>query len=318
MPDENGAFVLHLSRARSTPLYVQVADGLAYAISTERIQAGSVLPSLREGQALWDVNLHTVRRAYRMLAERGLVHTERRKGTVVLSAGKDGRPTESAEPVRAFISRFFDEGRERFGADRFALASMVSTIARETLPSATIIECSETLSRMLADQIAATWSVRTIPQLLDGTVPPGTVVSTYFHFNEVRSVAERTSDLAFVHIRPSRAFFDRMASFLAAAAGAPCTLFETDDIMGHNVATDIRAHFGGSVLPTVRVLPATCPPADLETALSATGLKIVSPQLWDRCSSTVGDSPDVVPLGYEIEPRDLMNLGVSRHWAPRP
>lgn len=54
------------------PLYHQITEALSYRIATGRIPAGQRLPSVREAAKAWDVNMHTVRRAYGELSQRGL------------------------------------------------------------------------------------------------------------------------------------------------------------------------------------------------------------------------------------------------------
>ena len=57
----------------AVPLYHQITEALSYRIATGRIPPGQRLPSVREAATAWDVNMHTVRRAYGELSERGLV-----------------------------------------------------------------------------------------------------------------------------------------------------------------------------------------------------------------------------------------------------
>src|SRR5690606_22040817 len=103
---------MKLDPASPIPLYAQLAEAIRYEIATGAIPTGEMLPALRIAARRWGVNLHTVRRAYTELAERGVVRTDAQKGTVVLGRG----PTSPAvDPVEWFISRVVTEAHERHG-----------------------------------------------------------------------------------------------------------------------------------------------------------------------------------------------------------
>ena len=68
------------------PLYHQIAEGIRYRIATGALPTDTQLPTLREASRLWGVNLHTVRHAYKELADQGFVATKGPAGTRVLPA----------------------------------------------------------------------------------------------------------------------------------------------------------------------------------------------------------------------------------------
>src|SRR4051812_21198550 len=90
------------------PLYKQIAARLEYAIATGRIAPGTVLPSLREAQEQWGVNLHTVRHAYRELERTGLVSIHDRVGATVVQP-----PALATSNVRQFVVQALREAEER-------------------------------------------------------------------------------------------------------------------------------------------------------------------------------------------------------------
>jgi len=65
------------------PLYEQIASGVRAALSSGRLGEGDPLPAGRELAAALGVNLETVQRAYRLLAEEGLVTSRVGRGTRV-------------------------------------------------------------------------------------------------------------------------------------------------------------------------------------------------------------------------------------------
>ena len=69
--------------ASGVALWRQVADGIERGIASGTFTAGEKLPGETEIAETYRVNRHTVRRALAMLAERGLVRSERGSGTYV-------------------------------------------------------------------------------------------------------------------------------------------------------------------------------------------------------------------------------------------
>lgn len=65
------------------PLYEQIASGVRAALSSGHLGEGDRLPAGRELAAAIGVNLETVQRAYRLLAEEGLVTSRVGRGTRV-------------------------------------------------------------------------------------------------------------------------------------------------------------------------------------------------------------------------------------------
>ena len=61
----------------------QVTTDCVYRIATGAWPAGSKLPSLRQGTAIWGVDALTVKRAYEVLETKGLVEIAPRSGVYV-------------------------------------------------------------------------------------------------------------------------------------------------------------------------------------------------------------------------------------------
>ncbi len=67
-----------------TPIYLQIASGVRGALVDGRLGPGDRLPAGRELAHALDVNLDTVQRAYRLLADEGLVVARVGRGTRIV------------------------------------------------------------------------------------------------------------------------------------------------------------------------------------------------------------------------------------------
>ena len=67
-----------------TPIYLQIATGVRRAVADGRLGPGEALPAGRELAHALGVNLDTVQRAYRLLAEEGLVVARVGRGTRIV------------------------------------------------------------------------------------------------------------------------------------------------------------------------------------------------------------------------------------------
>src|ERR1044071_8291471 len=68
----------------SVPVYQQIADGLRALIARGELARGAELPSVRQLGAQVGVNLNTVARAYRILADEGLIDLKQGSAARVL------------------------------------------------------------------------------------------------------------------------------------------------------------------------------------------------------------------------------------------
>lgn len=74
------------------PIYQQIADGIRELIARGAFADGAELPSVRHLGAQVGVNLNTVARAYRILAEEGLVELRRGTAARVLTTSRNASP----------------------------------------------------------------------------------------------------------------------------------------------------------------------------------------------------------------------------------
>lgn len=184
-------------------------------------------------------------------------------------------------------------------------------VAEGPPPRVAVLECSLTLAGALASQIASRWRVRAVPHVLGSAIPEGTpVVSTFFHANQVREAIAQDDPIeaTFLRIRPSGELLQRLAD-----GSGPVTVLETDEALGHNVASYLRRALGDA-RPIEWEIP-TDPARAIEAAPGE--MKLISPQNWERLDLEIRRRPDVALLEFEVDPADLERIGAKRGWSDR-
>jgi DNA-binding transcriptional regulator YhcF (GntR family) len=304
-----------LDPASPLPLYHQLAEALRYQIATGSLPRGRALPSLREAARRWGVNLHTVRHAYAALAAQGLVRTEVPRGTVVL--GGRGRPVGRSGELDRFLSRIVREAAEHHGLPPEELARRVASFGTTggVPDQAYVIECSETQASELAQQVSAAWRVRAEGWSLErpGEPPPGQLVATYFHYNDIRARwPERFAQVRFVPIHPDPALARQLASFRRGARRVTVRVCEREAAMLRNIVADLT-----SVLPAdrFRLDPVLEPSAGSALTATPRGVPILfAPRVWGLLTPEQRADGRAFEIRYLIEPKDLAALGAELQW----
>jgi DNA-binding transcriptional regulator YhcF (GntR family) len=301
-----------IDRTSDTPLSRQIATTLQYRIATGKLAAGTALPSYRAAGLEWGVNLHTVRRAYLDLAEAGLVRIGDRRGAVVLEY--QGPP--AADALQQFARETLAAARQRFGvgADDLIEALRRDPGSRVSRPPVWLVECSWSLSRSLAQQVAAQAAIDARAWLTTraAEIPPGTVITTYFHFDEVRRLLPaRADDLEVVHIRPSLEFLDTVRAAIGRAAKR-ILLLDSERAFAHGIVPELRQALGAQV----EIVP--WDPRSAAPALASRrprDLVLVSPRDWDRLPPRARARPHVHRFAYEVDSGDLGRIIARRGWG---
>ena len=78
------AVLIEIDLNPRAPIYLQIASGVRAALVDGRLAPGDRLPAGRELALALDVNLDTVQRAYRLLADEGLVVARVGRGTRII------------------------------------------------------------------------------------------------------------------------------------------------------------------------------------------------------------------------------------------
>lgn len=64
-------------------IYMQLRNQIIWAIATDGLHEGEVLPSVRQLADKIGINMHTVNKAYTVLKQEGILTIDRRRGAVV-------------------------------------------------------------------------------------------------------------------------------------------------------------------------------------------------------------------------------------------
>ena len=303
------------------PLYHQIAETLSYRIATGRIPPGQRLPSVREAAKAWDVNMHTVRRAYAELSERGLVEIRGPRGTLVL--GTPDRPprTRKGDDLDAFLQRVLREGRVQHGLERHDLVRLLANWS-PTHTSASdvvhVVECSETQCDDHVREIEECWDVEAKPWCLSrsGEPPPGPIVATYFHHNEVRRRwPHRLQEIRFAAIHPDPQLPADRRTFPPSGKRVTLTLCEFDEPMACNIAADLSVLF-----PPDRYRIKTRVVTRGSELLGTCGQRkpiLLSPRVWDSLELEERMDSRAIKIAYVLTEEELENLGAFFGWRRR-
>lgn len=288
---------MKLDRQSPIPLYHQLSEALRYQIATGEARPGERLPSVRDGARRWGVNLHTVRRAYQVLEEAGLLRTDR-TGTVV----RERLPR--AEALEGFLESMVRRARSEFGLRLPDLQRRLSLYAGLMGAGVVhVVECSETQAADLAAQLAALWEVRAEPWSLErpGEPPDGPVVATYFHYNDIRRRWPNRFPLVhFAAIHPDPALAGRLEQLQPQAGDI--LLVERDERMAANIAADISR-----VLPigfSIRPLVAQDPGEAMQQA-EPNEVVLFGPRVWGLLAPAVRADRRAVEVRYLLDDGDL-------------
>lgn len=307
---------MELDRGRGVLLYGQLATELKYRIAAGDLEPGDPLPSLREGERRWGVSLHTVRRAYQVLEEEGLVETRDRSGTRVsleLPGGGD-RSRDGDRFARAIVRT----ARERFGWDVDHLLARLESLARDGGPreSVWVVECSRWLAGELARQLGERWAVDARPWPLEEieSAPPGLVVSTLYHHGEVEEKAgDRAPGPVFLTIELDPGYLARLNTALG-SVGRRLVLCGVEPRTTRSMARDLSAALGREGEEIEMATAVTDRPRAL---LESTGMDTVivcSPENWDALTEGERARPNVLAHGSRFRPEALERLGAERGW----
>ncbi|MEM7198850.1 MAG: GntR family transcriptional regulator [Planctomycetota bacterium] len=305
---------MQLDLESPVPLYHQIVAGLRYRVATGALAPGAALPPVRAAAKAWAVNMHTVRRAYRILADQGLLECRPHRGTRV-------RPdlATGLGPEQRFVHEVAQRAAEEFGWSVEELArALRSASSWDDPPTATVsvVECSTIQCADLAAQIEARWWVRAVPWCLAevGRPPPGPVLSTFFHYNDIRGRwPELAPAVAFLQVQPAASVFAQLAAQVPAGA-RPIPVCEFDEAQARGIAADLAAGEGAAAL---RFEPRAVASANELLAGGAHPVVLFAPRVWAALTPAEREDPRALPATYEFVPRELDALAERRRWRRR-
>ncbi len=302
---------LHIDPQSPVPLYHQIAEALRRAIERQELAPGDALEPMRQAAEIWGVNIHTVRHAYAALARDGLIERSRGpRGTRVLAAPR----RREVGKLKAFVNRTTKEAAERFGLSAQEFAAAIAphgNAAKSKRPFVYVVECSDWQCRCHAREIENRFQVDARPWSLDrGEPPDGPIVSTYFHYNDIRKLwPRRLNEVQFVTIYPDPELLDRLAE------ATHVLVYERDSSTAETVASDLVALLGDrDVVVEPRVLedPAC---AQLETEAGPPAL--FAPRVWAELPPDLQDHPRALEQRYVLDPGEVAEVAKALGWKPR-
>ena len=303
------------------PLFHQISEALRYAIATGKVRQGDRLPPVRAAAAEWHVNMHTVRKAYKVLADEDLVSLDGARGTFI--TGEAYRLSEGS--LDRFLEKTVREARKRFGLSAMALGRLVvdSVTPLPARPEVYVVECSEAQCETHSLEIAARWDVTAYPWCLEqeGEPPPGCVVATYFHYNEIRCRwPHRLTEIRFVTITPDPGLADHVKAGQRSGRKTTVLLCEFDAAQAAGARADVSVLLPQEQfeIETRIVERATEAVSGVANSVDSQGWDwiLFTPRLWARLTPGARADKRVVPIDYAIQDADLESLGADRGWKP--
>ncbi len=312
---------LSLDADSPVPLYHQIAEAISYRIATGNLLPGAKLPPVREAATTWGVNMHTARRAYAELAQRGLVETRGALGTRILRSAPGRRNEARGREVDMFLKRVLREAHERHGLTRHDLAHLLTNWSPAASGAAIVVymvECSETQCADHVQEIQSHWEVDARPWCLsqEGEPPPGPVVATYFHYNEVRRRwPHRLHEIRFTAIHPDPQIPSRVTSRVRRGKCKTLTLCEFEESMALNIASDLSLLFPGD---KYRIEPRVVERANELLGSSQRRTPVLfAPRVWDALTRQERAHPRAIKVFYVFTQDELDAMGRHFGWPRR-
>lgn len=113
----------------SVPIYAQLVEQVKHAVASGRLQAGDVLPSLREVAERLRISPLTVKKAYGELETLGITATEHGRGTFIRAGASDFSDDYRREALAQAVDRVLVEAHH-LGASADDIVELVRERAR--------------------------------------------------------------------------------------------------------------------------------------------------------------------------------------------
>lgn len=312
---------LSLDPAGPLPLYHQIAVALRYRIATGRLEPGERLPPLRDAAGSWGVNYHTVRKAYGLLEEMGLVERRRGAGTHVTASGL-ARGSRPDDELNRFLTGIAEQAQGRFGLSPEDLARALAAVgavgesaARDE--RATVVECNLHQCRDLASQLARRFELEVAFHLLGSSadLPLGPLIGTHFHLIEMRRAwPERNHEMYFPAVHPDPALRSRLEPYASPDGPLKVPLCEREASLGAAMAEDVQLLLSADafeVVPEVALDPG-------QLLSDRPGLPVlVAPRVWNDLDRELRARPELIEVRYRFRERDLNAIAGELGWEVR-
>ncbi len=127
-----------IDRTDERPVYVQIVDEVRSSLLLGLLQPGDRLPAIRDLAGQLQINLHTVRHAYSVLAEQQIVSVRRGAGTVVLDKANNESILDRDRLLREIAVRSL-RSANRHGFEAAELVAAVQRADTALTPAAWVL-----------------------------------------------------------------------------------------------------------------------------------------------------------------------------------
>ena len=121
-----------INTSNGVPVYEQVARQIVSAIASGGLDAGQMVPSVREMAKELAINPNTVSRAYRQLQDNGVLETVRGSGVAVAKGAKAKCKSMRSQAIGDRIAHVIVEARQSQLTDDEILKMIKSEMRKKT------------------------------------------------------------------------------------------------------------------------------------------------------------------------------------------
>lgn len=111
----------------STPIYLQLVQGVKEAIARGILQTGDRMPTVREMASELRINPNTIAKAYQRLEQEGVIETMRSRGTFVAATvhlNTEQSYKKLSEHMQAMLVEAYHLGISQAELERFVMKSL--------------------------------------------------------------------------------------------------------------------------------------------------------------------------------------------------
>ncbi len=125
-----GEAVFTIDQRSSTPIYLQLVQGVKEAVLTGVLRPGDRLPSVRELAVQLMINPNTVQKSYRELERQGIIENVQGKGTYVRADHRPRADTRQRSRLREDLRALLIEAHY-MGLTSTEIGEMLAELRRE-------------------------------------------------------------------------------------------------------------------------------------------------------------------------------------------
>lgn len=286
-----------------------IANHCFYMIAMGKWLPGSRLPAVRQLESQWAVNRQTILKAYRSLADRGLVYHKPNGSYYVAEQGSRRDFTRDRIELKHLYEETLRKIRSETDMSSLHVLRMLVRMAEAQIgekPEVAFVECSRTQAADHAGEITERLQLPVIPLALDEIrgkhmrMPSHVkaVFTTSFHVDELRGL-ERDGTL--VTALPIEISPDLLAEL--AGGDREVVFLESEPIMAHRTARD-AVWMMGIEAPRIEVTSDMA--AFLDDHLKSQGaepftsLFLIPQKEWERLGTEWREHPAVRPISCRL------------------